>query len=263
MIAEVRIHLSRVTRHYQISYLKVPSVLALIGGLFSGTLNLFQLIYFPFWDNDFYAYMQQKLFKLEVETEDDIVSSIPLKVIEQEKISEEEKNQRLHVESLVKRVRKLESKREENNSDNSNQKILENQEIRLVKRNKFLKGDADVILNKDIHKLLEPPKKLREEIFINKSERFFFTNCCCSRQRKTKNDPTKIKYEMLQAATAELGKKVEILEILKLFDQFKLLQQICLNENQCFMIKNRNLLNIVNNRNELNHKVIQEINEAK
>ncbi len=51
---------------------------------------------------------------------------------------------------------------------------------------------------------------------------------------------------MLEAANREIFKKVEILEIFKNLDQFRLLRKLLLNKEQSFMIQNRDIHTIAN-----------------
>jgi len=262
-ICEVRIMINRSFKQYFIYYTKLQDVLVIVGGLMNVVVITFELFYLPFWNNDYSYYMHTKLFKLEVEFDD---KEQPKEFIDQGKI-EDFKEEKTKIELVLKNVKELEQlneKYEEENQDYSTKKIIkDNQEISLIKRNKYLKNKEETILNKDIYKLLEPVKKRRDEIKLNKIERIIFTYCNCSRERQSKDDQSKLKYEMLQAASALLNKKVEILEVLKLNDQFRLMKQIILNESQCFMLANRNLHTIVNNINNLNHKNIDNINEEK
>ena len=43
----------------------------------------------------------------------------------------------------------------------------------------------------------------------------------------------------------EIDKKIEVLDYFKMMDQFKLLQKIILNENQCYMLRKREIKRII------------------
>jgi len=83
---------------------------------------------------------------------------------------------------------------------------------------------------------------------------------------KQKAEEKIIKFELLIAAEEILEKKSDIKELFKIIDQLRLFKKIILNENQCFMIENRELQNINydNNKNSiLKYNEMVEINKEK
>ncbi len=68
-------------------------------------------------------------------------------------------------------------------------------------------------------------------------------------KKKHKNLLDTIKFEIINAVDSKIGKDIDIVEILKLLDQLKLLQKIILNESQCFMLQNKDLYLMTNKLN--------------
>ncbi len=103
-----------------------------------------------------------------------------------------------------------------------------------------------------------------QRIEISKCDRCCLAPCCFEGESKnSKNQQKLIKYELMKAAEEQLDTKTEITELFKIIDQFRLLKKIFLNENQCFMLDNREIQNIYNNKMKRTSKEIFELNEEK
>jgi len=103
----------------------------------------------------------------------------------------------------------------------------------------------DVILNKEIVKVIEYKKHKLFDVNISACDYFCFTNCCC----KFEKDPNKnMKFNLFKESQKEIEKRIQILDYIKLVDQFKLIQKIILNKNQCYMLQKRELHRIIDSK---------------
>ena len=103
---------------------------------------------------------------------------------------------------------------------------------------------------KDIENIIANKSRTRQRINIVSCERCYFILCCFNSSYKNQNDNQKLrKFELMEAADVELSNKSDFLNYVKLIDQFRLIKKIILNENQCFMIDNRDLQTIINKNN--------------
>jgi hypothetical protein len=85
--------------------------------------------------------------------------------------------------------------------------------------------------------LIKITNKKRDHIEISYMELFAFKYClCCASDKDTLNNS--IVNQLIFNAELEINKKIDTLSILSLFDQFRILKNILLNQNQCFMLDN-------------------------
>jgi len=94
--------------------------------------------------------------------------------------------------------------------------------------------------NKDLKQIINYKQKIRKEVKISYCERSRYS-CCCFNP-KTKEQI--LMKELSLLANKIIKQKSDIFELWKTIDQFSLLKKIVLNENQCFMIKNRGIKEI-------------------
>lgn len=78
-------------------------------------------------------------------------------------------------------------------------------------------------------KAIEFKKKILEEVKISDCERFYFTYCCFKSESTNKFKNTK--YKLFNASNKEIEKRTEIIDYVRLSDQFNVLKKIVLNEN--------------------------------
>ncbi len=91
-----------------------------------------------------------------------------------------------------------------------------------TKRKISEKNKNEIILNKDLNNIIDFFKKERKKITINRTEKFYF-NYCCFNKNSNKKLIDVVKFEIINAIDAKLDKDLEIIELLKLLDQLKLL----------------------------------------
>ena len=115
----------------------------------------------------------------------------------------------------------------------------------------------DIVLNNDIFKIIDYMNMKIEEVQLNLGEfyNFKFFRCCYEGKNISK-------FNLYEASKKEINKKIDIEDLLKVKDQFKLLQKIILNENQCYMLKKRELHRIIDSK-IINSQQEKDLNEEK
>ncbi len=125
------------------------------------------------------------------------------------------------------------------------------------------------VINKDLGQVIQNKDKKRSDIKIQKYERWIFTYCYSKRDEI--DQQRNLRQHLILAADKEIENKTEIFELWKELDELRLLKKILLNENQIYMIKNRELQRIIVNKeigqissNEISSlKEIENNNEKK
>jgi len=240
--------LSRIENSYSRKYLKLPDALANVGGIISIALPVIQFLLSFYLDNEYFVHLYRLLLKLEVEKETNDFQDVMHRVNETPKENF----------SFVNNNNYCNNKKNSSNIELITDDINNPQSKR--KQSKFLKVQKENIFNKDLKHLINYKDKKREEITITSKERFCFLNCCCftyNRKNRTKNN---LRYELINLAEKELNKKLDIVELCKNFNQFRLLKKLLLNKNQCYLLENRELnsLTIVKS---IPNEEIEDLNE--
>jgi len=247
--------ISRSKTFYYRSYIKVPDVLAQVGGFVSLAHVAIQILYMLYIDNEFVVYLMNTYFKLEIE-EDNVSTDNKDKEnilqinnksnnLENSKINKDLKeldNSNVELKNLANFGNKEQISNNTYNV-NANMNISQNKSTHL----KSLKinqkhNNQDKVWNKDIEKIIEFQSKIRTKIEVTTCERCALY--CGS--DKTNDLKTKLRFELIKAAGREYLKKTEIIDLWRNIDQLKILIKLVLNESQSFMLKNKGLKNIVN-----------------
>jgi len=86
--------------------------------------------------------------------------------------------------------------------------------------------------------LIDHTKKKRPPFEISYCELFSYKyfHCCKSEKEKANS---KIRNQIIFQAEHEIDKRVDTLNVFQLFEQFKIIKQILLNQNQCYMLDNK------------------------
>ncbi len=226
-IYDLSIYLTSKFTHYQRYYIKIPLIVAQVGGVF----NLFLLIINKIWnlhiDNEFTVYLMKKLFRLENEE------------------TEAKKNNFFKDFEVV-----------NNNNrtfDISTMKIQKNVELIKIPGKQHdivdvtvrpfiddkLMLEKNTLRNRQVEKIIEFKMKNMKEVEISSGKRLYFQCCCFEKKWRSNNSSNKIKYELMRACEEEIKTKTEVDYIFKNLDQFRLLKKLLLNESQCFMLENR------------------------
>ncbi len=181
--------------------------------------------------------MYKNLFQLEIENEEEEEDEGPkYKNIEIEKLSKINKNDsESYMDKPVNVIDKSGNKL--NDNDKSTHPIAIKTYFDLKKQEN--KKKTTISLNENLKDIVKHKKRIRQNIEINKYERFCYFICSERCYKNFNQNERRIRYELALAADNILEKKSDIFEFWNLLDQFRLLTKIFLNENQCFMIKNR------------------------
>jgi len=134
---------------------------------------------------------------------------------------------------------------EENNNNNLNlsNKILLESKHKESKRGFPLKElnikNKEIVINKEITKVINYKNKKSTDIAISQADRLSYV-CCCG-EKKIVDNPKNIIFKLIKVAESELEKKCDIVEIIRVIDQFRLFKKFILNEGQCKLLNNREL----------------------
>jgi len=227
-VASVEFYVSRNVRLYSRAYKKISRVLAEVGGIMSIASIFLDVVFEYYLMNEYTCFLQEKLLSLNKNIKENY--NKPENFIIIDNIDKDIKNIVCY-----------------DNSKDNNASNLELQAISSVKKRSLRlknKENKDVILNKEISKIIDFKKQDLEPVHILPSERCYY-NCCYNTKKLGKNDLKSLKFKLLTVYQRELDKRLEILELMKMKDQFKMIKKIVLNENQCFMLQNRDLHKII------------------
>jgi len=267
---------------YRRIYIKLQDLMAQVGGFMSFINYLAQFLYGFYIENYFYVFMIDKLFNLNI---------IHDKKLTEDNTMNYNQNNNNQIELSIKHkdmqnLEKLEhvanldpitnvNKNDLTNLDHSDNRIIndinncnndhskginkvdKSSNNKLLKRTNFINKKNNEIYNKSLKQIIEEKSNINEKMTISQGYRCKYYVCCYDKKvseyetYKYSDKINIIKYELMKAAEEELEKKLEITELFKVIDQFRLLKKILLNENQCFMLDNREIQNI-NNKNRKN-----------
>ena len=103
-------------------------------------------------------------------------------------------------------------------------------------------------------------KKIVDIGSIERIYYIYFGLCCFSKN----NEDVKNRKELMEKAEEIIEKKSDIFELFKLIDQFKLIKKLTLNENQYFLLNERDKRPIIFDANsQKTSKELEDLNEAK
>ena len=288
------VYIGRSTSHYKRSYIKIPDIIANVGGFISIVMWIIQFFYSFYIDNEYMVYFMQRLFNLKIESNEDFskdtldinkninlnakvnphdnnneaknVSSLEL-VYDQKNTTKRSASQRCSLSRALENQVADEGGTIidiERNKSKNQQKTPET----INKKERFTnykpKYEDMMILNKDIANLLEYKKKKGDIVEISFCERSYFSICFCSYTKfKDKKDPRKLRYELMLSAEKLIERKSDIFDLWSELDQLQLLKKIVLNEEQCFMLKNRGLKLITNKISLNTNDEIRDLEDKK
>ncbi len=245
LIGKIRLRLSRNSKQYIRIYLKIPDILAVVGGFMSLIYTILQLIYFPIWDTSFNNFLQSKLFRLELDPNLKEFSGIKPNLLNQLKLNE---NNIIELKKIDDNISSnIENRNNVSNLDKSSTFMsIDRQKSKKSDLLQFIKNPNEryVLLNNELENLMEFKAKERKEVDFSLCDRFLFRYCCRGNSKNSKDEF--IKNQMFNTARLELYKKTQIVDMIKFIDEVNLLKKIFLNEQQCFMIENGDLQTIVN-----------------
>jgi len=262
--------------------LKIPDALANVGGFMSLVLPFITFIYSFYIDNEYYLFLYEHLYRLEIEKDENKIENrnkiIEIQVLQDANkqqsdrsgTPEKQDNSYKHDSSKLNILARPSNflEKDTNNVINfpQNPEVLpkisptSNKNIKSLKILKMIKKD-NTLVNKDVKKLLEYKDKDKEQIKIGNCERFCYINCCCYMKTRNKKDKNyNLRYELINHAETETSKKFDIIEVFKLFNQLRLLKKLLLDKNQCYLLDNRELHSLTHNKIETTD-TIQDLNQ--
>jgi len=212
----LKIFLSNEVTCYTRTYIRLPDVIANVGGFLDLAMIFIKFCFDFYVENAYSSFLYTKLFNFGLQLEED------------------NKSQQDHINNISS------SKRVINDINNVND--VELKKINIFNSNKVNKEHKN---NKGIGKYLEAKSPYNKDIkniisykkkpYI-KFELSYWERCCC--YNKTKETISN-KKELFEIADSIIDKKSEIFLLWQSIDELNLLKKIILNENQCFMLDNK------------------------
>ncbi len=264
-LVTLRILLSRKKTSYTRSYIKVQDVLGNAGGFLSIVMSWISYLYSFYLDNAYQVFLYEKLFNLELDAESP-----------EEKKSDKTQNILIMQNVIDVTIHNDKKNNSESNigfnnkNESSTSEIIQkenfigNIELRQLTINPDEKMQVNNILfNSDIKKVIEHKNKKRERVSISFSNVIYYSICCFKDNYKSSKKLQIQKFELIEAANSVIDQKHEIVELWKSLDQQRLLEKIVLNENQSYMLHNRDKQDIVTNDQEDLREIMEEKEKRK
>ncbi len=244
------IYFTKLQVDYDRSYLKIQDVAATVGGFFSITFYALKFLYFFYVENSLMFYYYKHLFNFYVSEgpsspiqspkikglrED--VKIIPFVSNDKTEANKEDGKDNTNIENSSKQMVNMTSLNNYNN--NINVSDIHNTESQNLK-GKVKKASASS--NPRLLSIITYMDKPKKSIEISESNLWKYKFCFCC----MKKDDYKIKTQLIYSANYDIDKRTNTLNFLNLFDHFKVIKQIVLNENQCFMLDKKGKKSITN-----------------
>jgi len=244
-------------------YIKIPELAAQVGGILSLVMPFIDVIYKFFIDNEYSVHLFYLLFRVYLD-DDTIDNNFKHMSIDINKDNNKNrKNGEIELDNL---------KIEENNTSNvhlnkfnlHNEKMLplplnnNDNNISVTKKSKLkdFKKDKEIVLNKEIDKVINYKSKKLKIIQLTRCDLFKFKYCCGL--RKAEQD---IRYKLVHILRMKLVEKCDFTEIAKLLDQFSLYKKLTLNYGQCALLNNRDLKIITEKTSIIRNKQEEDVYE--
>ncbi len=267
------IGVSKVSNYYERTYLKLQEIAARVGGFMNFVAKVLLIIFSIYQNNCYNLFLYENLLKLEIRDEEE-KSKKPssLTEIRQELCILNYTNRDVELkqfkdDSYLKNDPKAQFHRNPHTGVNiDNKNINENRDMNNIRsgilnnnkdscprspeinlqftQKRPLFYQTDLVLNKDLSKLIEHRSFKRHQISITFCENFNYMYCCfkakLEKLEKSKSEKNQ-RYELLAAADQSIKKRLDIVQFLHSQEQLELLKKIILNENQCYMLEHRDL----------------------
>ena len=264
---EISFYLSSKNQLHNRSYIKVPDIVAQVGGILSLFLPFIEIFLKIFTDNQYTLYLFNNLFKMQLKDNsmnENINNIIELKprhdnnrkksdevvIIAERNKSKKDSTSNIN-ESIIKDFTTyvVEDKIDLSKSTNSMLGSISNKNINKNSSGMFHNNNnsfnnnnnklkdfkkKEIILNKELEKVITSKSKQNDNVEISECKRLNFTYCCG--KNKLGNDRI---FKLIFVAEDELSKKCDFTEITKSLDQFRLMKKLILNEGQCTLLKSR------------------------
>jgi len=253
-IYEVSIQVSRHLNQYSRSYIKLQGIAAIIGGFMKLGIEVVSIIFSLYSDNAYRLFLYKKLLKLEIEENNELPSFD--NKIEMSKIKQQHCcinfMEEIKYDSPVytkKRISKIASR---------DINLGLNDSILPLNKTNAINFDVNSP-NNELIQLIKCKEKRKLKVKLTFCDQFKYAVCCSIMNISNENHQRSRK-ELLILADMEISKKFNIISILKKNDQFDLLTKTLLNKNQSFMLKNRDLRNIIVNEQNVEYNHSKKMN---
>ena len=255
---------------YDRKYIKVQDLVAAVGGFMSLIQSVAEFIFSFYQENHYYIAMIDKIFNLHFALHENESPNQKLEIAHIDK--EKDPNDSNKSISPMVELENFDIKDEKQKAKIDNEMmppaniIGQNADLNVnkthIERKKLRHYGGP--LKKHISNIINEKKKKSESIKIGKFERCKFYICCYETKIKDLNNINVWRYELMKEAESTLDKKSDILYLFKTYDQFSLIKKILLNENNLFMLENREKQNIFHTfLSEDSVQQIRDINTAK
>ncbi len=267
--ASIQLYVTRFNRVYERHYIKIPDLIANVGGFIGMFIEIITFFYSFYLDHMYSLHLYNILFDMVILEEDQ----------KNQEIMNIELKSPKHVEAIYQssRIREdVNSQKDDkyikdfNNKDVSSFNFFDQKTVSPSvnnKRKSYVKSKEKIQenFNKDINKAITGKKigEKSKKVEIRSCEKISF---CNFKLEKSTKEETKLKYELMLEADTQIDQLSEITELWKIIDQVNLISKIVLNEEQCFMLKNRGfytLKNSISKSTENNEREIKELNREK
>ena len=271
------VHITKTFKYNSREYIKIPQILAVVGGLLSVIMQCITYAYYL--ENHLNAFLLKNLYEITYDDREligfninninNIVNNDNIKELN---LNNDNKFKNLADEPYKKRSNFFQKPKYENklhiiennspstninnNNNNNDSNINLKQPYENINNNNIVNNNA-YINNINMH--LKPlpidiKKTNRKLIEISCWESFKFTYLICFNKYAEK-------YQIFGVVNDELKKKIDIIPMLTNIDKLDKLKKILLNKNQIFMLENKNLKVI--NQKQYNDKTIESYEDLK
>ncbi len=252
VLAIMEMFSTKIHRTYERHYIKIPDIVANTGGFIGLGMTILQFLYDYYIENQYFLYLYKTLFLLGDEIE---MMGYSNEINNKIDISKEILNNPDDTCNENLEIKKIDGKLENKPIMKDPFKPKCNNGKKHLYKNQFQNQKEN--LNMDIKAVIGQKKKNLKKIEISGREKFVIDYCsCCS----SKNKESQFKQDLINKTDKLIDERCDIINLLKILDQFNLMKKIIINDNQNFMIKNRTLHTLTLNSN---NKEDEEINEKK
>ncbi len=245
----VQLYISRNHRTYKRVYDKISDALADVGGIMSFITIFIDLFFTIYLENQYSLFLRDTLIKINMEKKHDRNAKTPKELKEESSLSISKT-----IQFELAAHKKTSQVKSELNLSNSGLVELspyfspKKQGRVSISALRPPEDEKDIVLNKEIKKIIEYKNQDLVDIKISTSDIWKYNICCFSRNRHKFDKETQLKYDLLNATDREIEKKIEITDLLRMLDQFRLVKKIIMNESQCYMMKKRDKQRVIDTR---------------
>lgn len=241
---ELNIFFTKMKKEYQRSYIKVQYLAATVGGFFSLSFYVLKIIYYFYIEVHLQYFFYENLLNFRYDRSNEMQGSIkedgPINVNEVQLMTviPFEKHHESKSDSVSFKIKP---------KSQHFQQLQENTRKNIRKLHMNSNKNIESVESKRLSNLVSHNEKRREKYDITFADLVSYRYCLdCFSAREKENQKTK--HQLIYSAEFEIEKKLDMLKVLQSFDQFKILKQILLNQNQCYMLDNKGKSRIYNKR---------------